>query len=150
MNLYDGYITCLLRGIIVALSMVLIGCAQTEKEPSAASSGWASPVEAVRPAVEQVIGMPVTFEINALRRNEEWAYLIAVPRTESGAAIDYTDTAFAEDVREGYFDDWLCALVRKGSYGKWHLVAMSIGATDAPFMDWPERYGVPRQLVIPD
>lgn len=139
----------LLPYILLLFVSCIFGCSSSDSG-SVEVSGAESPLEAVRPAVEKILGMPVQLKIHESRNNHEWTFLTATPLTADGSVIDYSVTSFAEDVREGYFDDWLCALVQKNADGKWHLVALDVGATDAPFVDWPERYGVPEKLVIPE
>ena len=132
------------------LIALLIGCSPTTDSVPVVAVGASTPLEAISPAVEKILGMPVQLNIHELRNNNEWTFLTATPLTADGKAIDYSSTIYAEDIREGYFDDWLCALVQKSDGGKWYVVALDIGATDAPFVDWPDRYGVPKALVVPE
>jgi hypothetical protein len=105
-------------------------------------------MSALREAVAREVGQPVVLEIDKRREDERWVFVTAVARTADGKPIDYTRTRFADAVKEGIFDDWLCALLeRQGA--RWKVVALDIGATDVPYVDWPERFQVPRQLVLP-
>ena len=75
-----------------------------------------------------------------------------LPLTAEGRRIDYRRTPYADTVVDGAFDDNFVALVRRSSaeIEGWWLVELSIGATDAPFIDWQERYQLPPALVSPD
>ncbi|MGI9288943.1 MAG: hypothetical protein ACR2P1_26435 [Pseudomonadales bacterium] len=105
-------------------------------------------LEALRQGVESELEQPVVIDVDELRKNERWAFVTAVSLTADRKPIDYSQTKFAADVADGVFDDWLCALLENEGEG-WRLVALEIGATDVPFMDWPERYGVPKAIVLP-
>lgn len=95
--------------------------------------------------------MPVRLKVEIFAEHAEWVFVAGQPLTAEWTQIDYSGTPYAKDLSEGYFDDNFVALV-KGSaneHAKWRVVELSIGATDAPFVDWPERYGLPRKLVMP-
>lgn len=102
----------------------------------------------LRRAVEAELGQPVRIEIDDRRGNQRWGFVTAVARSPDGGAIDYASTKYAPDIEDGVFDDWLCALLERDGE-EWRVVALEIGATDVPFVDWPERYGVPRDIVLP-
>lgn len=48
-------------------------------------------------------------------------------------------------IRDGVFDDWLCALLRRRE-GRWQAVVVEIGATDVPRVGWSEQYEAPRDI----
>lgn len=105
-------------------------------------------LDAFRAPVEKQLGQQVVFKVSVLRVSDGWAFLNAQPLTKAGQKeIDYSKTKFADDVREGFFDDWLCALAKKKN-GRWVVVALEIGATDVPFEPWPEKFGAPRALMF--
>ena len=97
------------------------------------AAGVSSPLQAVQLAVEQSLDMPVQIQVDEQRTNDEWVYLTGTPLTAQGETIDYTRTPYAEAWREGYFEDWLCAIVKKDKRDQWHLIALDIGSTDVPF-----------------
>jgi hypothetical protein len=105
-------------------------------------------LDAVRPAVEADLGQPVLFDVASIRTDGAWAYVSATPLTPDYQPVDYSKTKHARDIEEGVFDDWLCALVQKEGDG-WTLRILEIGATDAPFIAWPGRFGVPVEVVMP-
>lgn len=101
----------------------------------------------LRPSVQDELGMRILFKVDEIRTDGEWAYVSAVPLKQSGGRIDYSQTEFARGMEEGYFDDWLCSLLKRREGGAWEVVALSIGATHAPFADWPYKFGVPDTVV---
>jgi hypothetical protein len=139
----------LLAIVIVLVVGPLISSAQEVITPKPGSALRKAILNAVREPVQNELGMEVQFKVNELRTDGEWAFLNAVPLTKDYKRIDYVHTKYAKEVREGLFDDWLCALVRKQPDQSWTVIALSIGATDVPFVDWPRRFDVPRTVVIP-
>ena len=125
------------------------GAEQVVEAP--AQTEGASPREQILAALAHPVSVELTqavrLEVEELRYDDGWAFVSAVARTASGAPIDYSRTKFAQDVEDGYFDDWLCALLSRDSDG-WRVVALEIGVTDAPFVDWPDRYGAPPEIVL--
>ncbi len=104
-------------------------------------------LNAFRNPIENDLNQKVLFKVNDLRVSGRWAFINAQTLTPAQNEIDYTKTKYAEDVREGFFDDWICALAEKVG-GKWKVHVFIIGATDVPYVAWPETYGVPRDIVM--
>lgn len=139
-----GMIRILLASLLVFTSVCI---AQTYSTPQPGDPVRKKVLDALRPDVEEELGQEVMFKINDLRVSKRFAFVSAQPLTSSQEPINYSKTKFAEDVKEGIFDDWLCALlVKEGA--KWNVVALEIGATDVPFVNWPEAFGVPREVVF--
>jgi len=104
-------------------------------------------LETLRMGVESELEQPVIIDVDELRADEHWAFVTAVPLQPDGNRIDYSRTKFAPDLEDSTIDDWLCALL-KNDGEEWRIVALEIGATDVPFVDWPERFGVPETIVF--
>jgi len=135
--------------VIVLAAGPLISSAQEVITPKPGSALRKAILNAVREPVQDELDMEVQFKVNELRTDGEWAFLNAIPLTKDHKRIDYARTKYAKDVREGLFDDWLCALVRKQPDQSWTVIVLSIGATDVPFVDWPRRFDAPRMVVMP-
>jgi len=133
--------------LVLLLSLTSVCIAQTYLTPQPGDPLRKKVLDALRPQVEDALGQEVLFKINDLRVSKRFAFVSAQPLTKSHEPIDYSRTKFAEDVKDGSFDDWLCALLVKED-GEWSVAAVEIGATDVPFMGWPEAYGVPRDIVF--
>ena len=88
------------------------------------------------------LGRPVTVVIKRHRQIEDWVFLVGAPRELNGTPVDYASTLYAPFLEQGNLDDVLLALVHR-SGEKWELLGFSLGATDAPFIDWGEKFGVP-------
>jgi len=106
-------------------------------------------LDTVRVKVERDVKSNVLFKVETLRTDGHWAFLSAVPVTSSLAEIDYTKTKFSQQYEQGMFDNVVIALLKKNDV-RWRIIEYSIGATDAYFVDWPSKYGVPKLIVMPE
>lgn len=132
---------------VSVLLAVTTGCTRPVWEPKRV--GAPTSRLAVQQAIASRLGMPVTLDVQTARAHRDWMFLAGRPLTGDGRPIDYTRTPFAPDVTDGLFDDQFSALVRRDAQagGGWAVVELSLGATDAPFIDWFERYGLPLDLA---
>jgi hypothetical protein len=99
-------------------------------------------VDALRGPVRLELKKDVIFKINRLKVQGEWAFLAGVPLKPNGTQMDYRGTVHEEAIREGAFDGGIFALLRK-TQGQWTTVRYVIGATDVPYVEWPEETGAP-------
>jgi hypothetical protein len=99
----------------------------------------------LRAAVQQELKKPVVFRVDHLKVQQGWAFLRGVPRHPSGKPMRYQGTPYHEAIKQGMFDDWICALLRK-ERGQWRVVTYAIGATDVPYTDWGQRYHAPEGI----
>lgn len=116
-----------------------------EAKPTSISS----PASLIEAAISEQLSQAVSLEIRDRRQIDNWLFISGAPRTINGEEIDYSQTAFAEDIAEGYFDDNFLALLKTdnvNSASSWTLLTLSLGATDAPFAGWPELFGAPVEL----
>ena len=129
------------------LLFLITGCAMRGSDT--VGGGAATPRLAVQEAIASRLGMPVMLDVQLARRHQDWMFLAGRPLSADGRPIDYTRTPYAQDLAEGVFDDNFSALVRRhGQDGRgWQVVELSLGATDAPFIDWLERHGLPLDLA---
>ena len=127
------------------VSSLLAGCAPVP----VAEPIFDTPESAIQEAIAEELGMPVALRVETYNHQGDWAFVTGQPLTLDREPIDYTKTPYAKDLAEGYFDDNFVALVRseKAEGGGWVVVELSIGATDAPFVDWTERHRLPGALI---
>lgn len=97
---------------------------------------------ALRSAVRRELKMPVVFRVDHLKVQDDWAFFRGVPRRPDGKPLSYQGTPYEEAIRQGMFDDWICALLRK-EQGRWGVVIYVIGATDVPYEGWDQKYHAP-------
>jgi len=113
--------------------------------PAVGSSERTAVLDALRGPVEQDLGQRVVFKVLTIAVYGEWAYVRATPLAPDGSSIDYSKTAFREQVESGAFDDAVDALV-KNTGGEWRTLDHVIGATDVAWSPWPEEYGAPEAI----
>lgn len=114
-------------------------------EPKNGSAERKELMDALRPTIERDLKQKVIFEVKWLRSNGHAAFLWGYPRQKNGKPIDYKKTHHAEDLRNGVFDDGVCALLRKGKKS-WKPTFWQVGMTDVPWDGMWERERLPRAL----
>lgn len=123
--------------------------AEQPHTPAAGSKERKAVLAALRTPVERDLAQPVTFKINRIRVQGDFAFVDAVPRKKNGKAINYKKTRYASLVNAGTFDDGIVALLKRNSTSGWFVQIYAVGATDAPQVAWPQQYGAPPALVEP-
>ena len=159
----------MMRASCIALCLIAVACerappddggstpepSQSAPTPEARASSEPAPsprddraevVDLVRAAAAADLRTDVVLDVRRFAVSDRWAFLTATPRTPAGAPIDRR-AKHSHVVTEGNFNDGLCALAERRD-GTWTLVRMVIGSADAPSAAWPEKYGVPRELLF--
>ncbi len=121
--------------------------AQAVIEPKRGTALRKDLLDTVRVKVERDVKSNVLFKVETLRTDGHWAFLSAVPVTASLAKIDYTKTKFAQQYEQSMFDNVVTVLLKKNNV-RWQVIEYSIGATDADFVGWPLKYGVPKEVLM--
>ena len=127
---------------------------------AAASAALAAPVDvaksdplrkvlldAMRPTVEDDVGVPVQFVVQTLRVEGDWAYFAGTPQLKNGQPIDFEQTHYAEAIAEGFFDGPFLQVLLENVGDDWTVVGYDIGATDVVTVGWPDEYGAPCAVV---
>lgn len=128
--------------------------------PGAAPSAAAAPIEvgvgdprrapllaALKAALSEDLGQPVTLRVDLLREQGGWAFASVRPRTATGRPIDFLRTRYAERQRDGLLDgDGTYALLAQRG-GAWKVVQFDLGPTDVSWAAWPEEFGTPTAVV---
>jgi len=137
-----------LKNIFLSICL-LANCAYAQGiiEPKRGTDLRKDLLDIVRIKVEQDVQSKVLFKVETLRTDGNWTFLSAVPVTSSLAEIDYTKTKFAQQYEQGMFDAVVTALLKKNDV-RWEIIEYSIGATGADFVDWPLKYGVPKEVLM--
>ena len=131
----------------VAIIFVLLLCqsvrAQSEPfTPKAGSAERKAIMDSLRVPVQKRLLKPVVFKVDDLKVQNGWAFLRGVPQQPGGKPMDYTGTGYEQAKKDGIFDDWICALLRKRG-SKWEVVKFVIGATDVVYIGWDEEFKAP-------
>ena len=104
-------------------------------------------LDAMRPTVEDDVGVPVQFVVEALRVDGDWAYFAGTPQLKNGQPIDFEQTHYAEAIAEGYFDGPYLQVLMEKVDDEWIVATFNIGATDVIAVGWPDEYGAPCAVV---
>jgi hypothetical protein len=130
-------------GAVVLPGLVL--AAEPAYTPKPGSAERRQVISALHAAVQTKVRKPMSFSIHRLKIKDGWAFLSGVPRAPTGGPMDYSGTAYQQQIDEGLFDDWICALLRREKAG-WFVLAYSLGATDVPYLTWKDQYGAPPEV----
>ena len=96
----------------------------------------------MRPAFEKDLKQKVIFQVDRLKVQRGWAFLVGQPRQPNGKPINYKHTAYQEAIANGAFGGDYCALLHK-TKDRWKLVTYRIGMTDVPWVTWDRDYHAP-------
>ena len=103
-------------------------------------------MDALRVPVKAELKRDVIFKVSRLKVLDGWAFLAGVPLKPDGSEMEYKGTIHEEAIREGAFDGGIFALLRKQD-GVWKPVRYIIGATDVPYVDWPQEFKAPAVIM---
>ena len=104
-------------------------------------------MDTLRVPIEARLHKPVIFQVTALRVENGWAFLTAIPVQPNGRPFNWRGTPYASEARIGIaFSGSMSALLHK-TQGKWRVVTYNIGASDVNWYDWDKRYGAPRAIL---
>lgn len=127
---------------LTILLFALTTFAEDPRTPKPGSPERKAIADALRIPVKAELKKDVIFKIDRLKVLNEWAFLAGVPLKPDGSEMDYRGTIHMEAINEGAFDGGIFALLRE-SKGQWVTVRYIIGATDVPYVDWPQEFGAP-------
>ncbi len=99
----------------------------------------------LRYPVEKRLKRKVVFKVDWIKVQGQWAFFKGVPQQPGGKKMDYRGTPYAAAIKDGVFDDWVCALF-KNANGKWSVVAHVLGATDVPYVGWWKEFKAPKTI----
>ncbi len=108
--------------------------------PKKGSKEFREIMAAVNDPIEDAVHQPVTFRINHIRMENDWAFVDAMPLTKAGKRINYAGTMFEDWVDEA--DEVLWVLLRY-KRGRWYIVEKEYFTTEATWADWPQYFRAP-------
>lgn len=140
--------------MVMALLVVLQGC---KSGPDGNDAAVAAPevqlpssTQSVDAALEtelsKRLGVPAKLQGEHEKQIGPWTFVCGRPVQANGAPIDYATTKLRDQAAEGMVDDNACALIERMGAGA-SVRELSVGDTDAPFVDWPARYGAPAAIL---
>lgn len=133
--------------MLLALCMALIAPASAQQvtQPAPGSALRAELLDAARPAFEKDVGGGIEFVVKRLNVMGDWAFGNVRLQRPGGAAIDWSNTQYASDFKQGMFDPGGSFFLLHRS-GGWRLVEFSTGPTDLVWDGWVTDHKLPRRL----
>lgn len=147
-----------MRALLIAALITLAACSPPPREqPKSETPTAGSETQIAEPTPEQRamaealaqraagdIGVPVKFTITSAQTEGDWAFIVAQPWSPEGAALDWSQTHYAQRARDGVLDGngTTYALLRKQN-NAWAVIDFAVGPTDVAYADWAQRYGAP-------
>ena len=95
---------------------------------------------AVEDPIEDAVHQPVTFKVNHLKVDGDWAFLDAIPLDKNGKRLSYTGTMFEDWIEEA--DEVLWVLLRK-KRDRWYIVEKVFFTTETTWIEWPRYFRAP-------
>jgi hypothetical protein len=141
-------ITTMLRATLCLFVTLAASVAVAQGPPSTPKVGTPERkaiIDALRVPVEKNLNSKVVFQVSHLKVQNNWAFILGIPRQPGGKPIDYRNTPYQGAITSGAFDDGICALL-KSEAGKWRVVQFVIGATDVPYEGWDKKYKAPAAI----
>lgn len=117
--------------------------------PTPLEESASAPDQAVDAALTRRLGLDTRLDVRRRNALGNWVFECGKPVTAAGAPMDYRATSLREQAAEGLVDDNACALLEQVDQ-KYIVRELSVGDTDAPFVDWPQRYGLPDAILGDD
>ena len=133
----------LLLTIVFIASSFALG--QTVYTPEKGSPERAAIVNTLRLPVEKDLKQKIVFVPDNFNVMGNWAFIGGAPQASGGGVPDYTKTAYAGAVKEGFFDNNFFALLKKTG-GKWKIVKYQLGCTDVCYAGWWRIYRAPKAV----
>lgn len=142
---------------ISVLALALAACSPPAQTPTNADpSTPGSPTTdvstdplaiAAAPAIGTEIGMPVALTPSVSRTEGDWGWIVAQPWTPEGAAIDWSQTRYAERAAQGVLDgQGTTYVLLKRENSAWRVVEFAVGPTDVAWEGWGREHGAPASL----
>ena len=138
---------------VAALGMQLFGAgvsAEPIDRPARGSGTRLEILDAARPAFEAETGGPVEFMVRSLNEVDDWVFGDVRVQRPGGAAIDWAQTKYANEVSEGRFNPeeayFLLRLSTRRFGNNWTPVEISVGSSSAVLGRWRQSYNLPSDL----
>ncbi|MBF0545340.1 MAG: hypothetical protein HQM08_12950 [Candidatus Riflebacteria bacterium] len=92
------------------------------------------------------LGKKALLQVDHLMVCNEWAFLRGRPLEPNGNKMDYSKTKYCPEIKEGIFDDGICALMKKYKRKKWQVKIFKIGSIESPWTEWSEKFKAPKEI----
>jgi|GEM_PF-467127 len=100
-------------------------------------------LDAIRDPLEEHVHQKVIFVVDHLKVENDWAFLMATPKTKDGGQINYKGTSLEDDAE--FADEITVALLHK-KRGRWFVVTHSFFTTDVWWDGLWNHFDAPRSI----
>ena len=125
------------------LLLLVSGVAAAPVVPAPESKEFREIMAVVTDPVEDAVHQKVTFRINHIMVEKDWAFVDALPLTTGGERINYAGTMFEEWIDEA--DEVLWVLLRY-KRGRWYIVEKEFFTTEGTWIDWSQYFRAPEGI----
>lgn len=148
MNMRDVVGAVLFALLWMATALLPANAQTLGAEPPRGSAERKMLLDTVRPAAELDLAVPIEFVVRHLRVDGPWAFFSGDMQKPGGAQIKCSEIRFPDDcsMMDGF--SIYALMSRQGN--RWRLRDMHIAPTDVSWSAWPEQFGVPCALVLPE
>lgn len=129
----------LLPVVTMALSSAVPGA------EAAHDAARAAILDAARVPAAKEFGRPIRFVVKRLRRDGDWAFLLATMQNVHGRPVSYLGTSLAGADAHGMVSHDYAALLPH-EHDRWKLVTYAIGPSDEVWDTWSTDHGAPSAL----
>jgi len=146
-----------LRVLLTAIALLAAACSPPAATTTEAPETPAAPsadaqtetlLAVLTPVISAEVGKPVSLRTTTVNVRDEWAYVVAQPRSPDGSEIDWSTTNLASRYENGVMDSGggVHALL-KNENGAWTVLEHVIAPTDVAWIDWAGKHGVPPDIL---
>jgi hypothetical protein len=130
------------------LASVWLPPAHAQSSPYTPSKGSAERkalMDALRVPVEKELKQKVVFVASNLKCQNGWGFFSGKAQRPNGSPVDYSRTAYAEQIEMDMFEDNLFAVLKKNG-DSWKVVEYAIGCTDVCYEEWSAKHRAPIRI----
>src|SRR6187431_887740 len=95
---------CLILVLSLFSTLLFTTTAVAQYTPEKGSEERKAIADALRVPVEKKLKQTVVFNIDHLKVQDDWAFMLGAPRKAGGGKLDYSKTIYAEAQAAGMFD----------------------------------------------
>ena len=128
----------LLRALIAILVLYCCACGANAADVLPPGTPLRAELfDSIRPQAEKLAGKPVKFS-GTMRRAGDWVFFLGELVDKNGGSIPIGEAESSDAMA-----------LWKNEDGRWRVVEFHAGFTDVFFVDYPEKYRLPKDLFFP-
>lgn len=105
--------------------------------------------ELIEHAIRSSLGSPVALRFSFSNSYRDFHLKCGNLTAPDGSDFNYSSSSLRSEWEAGYVDNQFCALIDT-SANEPAILELSVGSTDAPQVEWTERYSLPLDILTQD